>query len=613
MKPFASMFSRARTLRAGRLPGMVLLVVAALGSVGVIAREQRAGEDSARSMMRFSVDLGAAAVMGPYGTVAISPDGTRIVYPVRQDNGIQVLATRLLNQTDNILLPGTQNGSGAFFSPDGKWVGFYGRGRLRKVPVSGGPDSDVCWSYLRGGDWTKDGTIVFANFEGGLWRVPETGCDGGRLAQQLTTVEAGGTHRWPQVLPGGKAVLFTASRATGSYAEATLKVVFLETLESRELGIRGAFGRYVPSSADGTGHLLYLSGNQLMGVAFDPVRLRTLGDPVPLPLDPVVNPEKFTQLSFSETGTLAYISLATIPRWTIRWMDSSGKTEPLNPEPAMYYDPAVAPDGTPRMAFAANYGKGSDVYVFDWQRKTLLPLTRDGETKLSPVWAPDGRHILYSSSGSIRWVRADGSAESETLLRSNAVVRVLSIAPDGRHLAYNTLSQERQADILTIALDMSDPDHPKAGTPTPFLDTTADERGPSFSPDGRWLAYAAAGQIFVRPFPAGDPAVQVSVQGGSNPQWSGTGRELFFENGARIMMAEYAIEGGTFKLAQEPRPWSEQQIYSVPGYDWNFSPHGDGKRFGFFTQPLRRDGNMTLHAVFLLNYFDELRRTVPRK
>jgi Tol biopolymer transport system component/predicted Ser/Thr protein kinase len=590
----------------------------ALGAASFIA--WRATRPVEHPLVRLSVDLGPDAVAGERTTAAISPDGTRIAFRARAADGKQMLAIRSLDQSQGIVLPGTENAADPFFSPDGQNVGFVASGKVKKVSVQGGaPVTLADSSNSRGASWGEDGNIVAAlSGNVGLSLIPEAGGTP-RPLTKLGTGEA--THRWPQVLPGGKAVLFTLSGTTATFEDATLAVASLETGQVTNLKRRGAFGRYVPSNGS-TGHLLYLDQGVLFGVPFDPTRLEMRGSPVPLLEDVAADaPTAGGQFDVSRNGTLLYLAgKGAAQTWTAAWLDSMGKTQPLLSKSGSYYTPRISPDGQ-RVVVAVSMGKGEDLYVYDPQHDSMTRLTFKEGGSTFPVWAPDGKHIAYRISGAgtyrIEWIRSDGGGEPQILLDSKNDVRTFSFTPDGRRLAYFEIDPETGNDLWTLPIDISDPEHPKAQKPEVFLRTPLSEQQPEFSPDGRWMAYTSnesgRAEIYVRPFPGPGGKWQVSSEGGTDAKWSRNGRELFFETPTpdnRIMVADYAVKGDSFAVVGKPRLWSDVHIYGPSYVHKDLTP--DGKRFVVFLRPEAAPGiKGNLHLTFLLNFFEELRRRAP--
>jgi len=573
----------------------------------------RATQPAERPLLRFSADLGPDAVAGPRTTAAISPDGTRLAYLVRPAGGTVMLATRLMDQSKPVILSGTENAADPFFSPDGQWIGFFADQHLRKVSIQGGAPNTLCEApEMRGAAWGEDGNIVFTPaIASGLARVPETG----GVPQSLTKPEkAEISHRWPQILPGGRAILFTGSIAAAGFDDANIEVLFLKTGQTRIVQRGGYYGRYLPS-----GHLVFVHQGTLFAVPFDLGRYETRGMPAPI-LEDVAGDTGTGggQLNFSRTGTLVYLSgKSSAAVGALFWLDAAGKKEPLLPAARMF-SPRFSPDGK-RLAFSSS----GDISVYDLARGSTTRLTvSQNASNQYPVWTPDGRHIVYApTSGNIWWVRSDGSGQPQLLYAPKTGGAVPgSFSPDGRLLAFHQAGADASRDLFTLPLDTTDPDHPKAGAPELFLATKGQDVEPAFSPDGRWLAYATNESgifhVFVRPFPEGAKGggqAQISTTPGRFPLWSRTARELFYlALDGRIMVVPYTVDGRNF-LPGKPRPWSAGQIAltgNLPPYD--LAP--DGKRFALFPvagAASEGEGKPNLHMTFLLNFFDELKRRMP--
>ena len=387
------------------------------------------------------------------------------------------------------------------------------KAKLKKIAASGGAPVILANSVNpRGASWGEDGTIVAAlTNTGGLFRIPASGGTPQPLTQ-LGTGEA--THRWPQMLPGGKALLFTASSNVSNYESASIEMVTLKTGEKRILQSGGYFGRFAPS-----GHLLYVHEGVLFAVPLgaagdasqDVSGFKPQGAPVPILEDVAsLSSSGAGQFDISRTGVLVYRRGKAGPEtWLLEALDASGskKIQPQLSRPAAYFSLRFSPDGR-RLALGIE-GKGLDLYTYDVQTDALSRLTFSGAFSLDPVWTADGGHIAFRSADGgkffISWVRSDGASGVQMLLEGKKDFRVSSISPDGRRLAYEQNSDETNLDVWTLPLDVTDPDHPKPGKPEPFAHTTANEVHAAFSPDGRWMAFASdesgVYEVYVRPFP----------------------------------------------------------------------------------------------------------------
>ena len=248
----------------------------------------------------------------------------------------------------------------------------------------------------------------------------------------------------------------------------------------------------------------------------------------------------------------------------------------------------------------------SDIYVYDLERARTSRLTFTGSAR-APAWAPDGNHVVFGEPASgLFWMRADGAGAPQHLLKGKTFLSPWSFSPNGRRLAYIEQDPEMARDIWTLPLDLTDPDHPKPGEPELFLRTPKDELLPSFSPDGRWIAYRSNesenNEIWVRPFPASrEGKWQISSGGGLYPFWSKNGRELFYETADnRIMVVDYTVNGASFD-AGRARPWVDKELFYPGALNLDLAP--EGKCFAVFTLPERTSGEKgSVHVTMLLNF-----------
>ncbi|MEQ1949647.1 MAG: protein kinase, partial [Bryobacteraceae bacterium] len=531
-----------------------------------------------KPLVRLDVDLGPNVSLGsPAGsTIILSPDGSRIVYA---SNGR--LFTRRLSEINATELNGTEAAFSPFFSPDGQWVGFFQAGTLKKSSVVGGVPialADVRQNAA-GASWGDDGNIIAAlGFPGPLESIPASGGMPKPVTRLASQERA---HRWPKVLPGGKAVLFEVTDAGRTVdASRRIDVVSLVDGTRKTLVTRAGFPQYSSS-----GHLLYISQGTLFALRFDPERLEVSGTPVPL-LDGVrYSPfYGYADLDLARDGTLIYRTGQLAAGVTVEWLDATGKTQPVLKTLGIYRRPRLSPDGQ-YLALDGGDGSGDDIWTYDLHRQTLNRLTFAGKNTVAAnaIWSQDGGVIFFKSNAGISWIPANGAQAPKTLVESKGTVYPYSLTPDGKRLAYfgspTSVAGERY-DIFTVAIQ-SDGKEPKAGKPEPFLETPADERHPVFSPDGRWIAYSSdesgIHEVYVRAFNDKGGKWLVSSGGGVYPVWSRASRELFFRTeDQQIMVVSYAIQGESFVL-DKPRVWTQRRLASI-GTTPNYDVTPDGKR-----------------------------------
>jgi Tol biopolymer transport system component/predicted Ser/Thr protein kinase len=602
--------SRSRLGGAGWIAAAVLVV--ALGvALWALWRAQKPAD---RPLTRLDVDLGADVSLpapGAASSVAISPDGTRLVYA---SGNPPKLFTRRLDQPKPTELPGTEGATAPFFSPDGQWVGFRARGKLNKISVEGGavvPLADL--SNFSGASWDQDGSILVSEGLGrGLVRIPSGG-------GPPETVEGLGKGEialaYPQLLPGGKAILFVADTALDE-DRLTIEVLTLGDHRRKIVARGGASARYLATS-DGAGYLIYVNKATLFAIPFDLDKLETRGTAVPV-LDDVAYMSMLGtgQFDFSRTGTMVYRRSsggASAMTTTLRWVGPTGREEVLLAKPGGYDSPNLSPDGK-RVALTIAEGGSSDVWVYDPQRDPMTRLTFGGGVYLSPIWSPDGQYVVFGrlTGGGIFQTRADGAGQPQALTQSKSLQAPSGFTPDGKRLAYVEAAPNAQVQVWTVPLE-DQGGQLKAGNPEQFLRSNFTDAVPAFSPDGRWLAYlsneSGMYEVYVRAFPPPSSGQggkwQISNNGGRAPRWSRNGHDLLYQSGDQIMAVSYTAKSGTF-LPDKPRVW----IAKLGGTAWDLAP--DGKRVMVVTPVVSAEAPKQEHeVVFLENFFDELRRRVP--
>jgi serine/threonine-protein kinase len=537
--------------------------------------------------------------VGP--TAVLSPDGHVLVFIARGASGGRwQLYARRLDELKARVLAGTEGAYAPFFSPDGSSVGFFAGGQLSKVALDGGTVTPICPAEeARGGTWSEAGTIVFApRPEGALFSVS---ADGGAPAQLTTLDSASGetTHRWPQFLPGGTTVIFTAHAESGRAGN-----VVAQTADGRRSVVHrgGLFGRYAPS-----GHLLYLNEGKLFAAPFDVKALTVTGRAVPV-VEEVAHAvlSGTAQYSFSNTGLLTYRRDRSRNR-LLEWMDASGQVRPLRAVAAEYQEARFAPDGG-RLLLVIGEGSQSDVWVYDIARDAMTRVTFDADNDWAPIWSPDGTHVAYSSwrpdvgTFNLFVQRAGGGGEPQRLTTSRNRQLAIEWHPDGKQILFAEDRAGTGSDLMLLPIALTAEGVPKTGTPRALLDSPSNELAGEFSPDGKWLAYTSdesgRSEVYVRPFPAQAGRWQASTEGAEWVEWRANGQLFYGRSEEVVMRVPYRIDGSTF-VAEKPQVWMR-----IPqGVSW-VEPSMDGTRAAAIRSEDARPESM----VLVVNFFERLRR-----
>jgi len=546
------------------------------------------------------------------------PDGRSILFSAAEGDR-QQLYIRSVDRLGATALPGTQGGSMPFTSPDGRWVGFWSSGALKKVPIDGsGPAAMICETPLPyGASWGADDTIVFSRSREGLWRVPAAG---GTAQAVIKTERTKGETKLlsPQILPGDGAILFTVIHTPFPTWDDDTEIVVqvLATGERKVLVHGGADARYLPS-----GHLLYLRKSTLMAVPFDVQRLAATGGAVAVIADVMqsVNTPNETseggagQFSVSTTGSLLYApgGIFPDPERSLAWVDRNGAAQPLPLSARPYLNPRISPDGRRFLVWTQG---DRHVWAHDLSRGVTTRLTFEGRNARA-IWTPDGTRITYGSAVAVTenlfWRSSDGSGTTERLASSERQQAPGAWTPDGRTLVFMESDGATGFDIWTLSLDGDRKPHP-------FLQTPFNELYPDLSPDGRWLAYVSnqsgRAEVYVQPYPGPGARQQISVDGGTAPAWSRDGRELFYITALSVggqaaltkmmvvpVQSKPAFTAGTPRLLFEGRYGATSNIR---GYD--VAPDG---RF-LMVQQKDRPPMRVAEMIIVQNWVEELKQRV---
>ena len=461
------------------------------------------------------------------GPPAISPDGSRLVFSARDEQSKTLLYVRPLSALTAQPLAGTDDASYPFWSPDGREIGFFSGGKLRKVDASGGPPQIICDATIgRGGAWSKSGVIVFA--PGPSDSLLQVSAEGGKPepASKLDITRGENSHRWPYFLPDGRHFLFWA-RSSRGVQEHVVYVGSLGSMDAKELMKSESMAVYVPD------YLLSMRGQTLMAQPFNARRLESTGVPVPIAEHVAVNSTSNHPIfSASDSGTLVYQAGDAQAGWRLTWVTRDGKQTGAFAELEAYVDPAISPDGKRLAVGMLNSQGGGDVWIFDLLRSIKTRLTFGPAIQRYPKWSPDGKRIFYGSNGKggfhIYSKAADGSGPEQVVMEGDeAFAFPESVSPDQHYLAYIRLSPDRKTGTDIWALPLTG-----ERKPFPVVQSAFDDREAEISPDGRWMAYSnnesGRSEVYVTAFPGGGAKWQASSNGGEVPKWRRDGKELFF-------------------------------------------------------------------------------------
>lgn len=478
-------------------------------------------------LVRFSVTP-PSGLRSDFVELAVSPDGRRLLI-AEGPQGSRRVWLRRLNDDDVADLPALQGTQGHFLSPDGGSVAFVEEGKLRTMPVGGGPANTLATlppgPFMDGGSWGRRGTIVYAGGEAaGLWSVPVTG----GAPRRLTTPPEGTDDAHPSFLPDGQSFLF--ERRTG---RDSLPLVMIGTLEGEveQVGtLRGRHPQWVSDvlmyvTADGTVNAVPLEGRQPVG---DPVAVLTM--PVP------VRGPRGVAFAASHAGVFAFVESA--PRMSeIVMVERTGQARPLTGTLRSYGTPVAAPTGSAVAADITASDGSSDIYIYD-AGGTSRRVTRDGRSQ-TPAWHPGGSALAWATrveaEGRLMFQRLDATDTARVVSAAPGMIRPLSFNARGDSVRAVVLAPRSAPSLVSIDL--------ATGGATPYHNEPG-ERSASVSPDGHWVTYIGSedgtNQVFVRPARAAGPVLRISEAGGEQPRWGRGPGTLLYRDSASVVEVQLA-------------------------------------------------------------------------
>jgi Tol biopolymer transport system component len=501
-------------------------------------------------------------------------------------------------------LPGTNGATYPFWSPDGRFVGFFADKKLKKTEVATGTLQNVCDAIEgRGASWSQRDVIVFAAAAFGP--LSEVSAAGGKPVQ-VTSVERNDiTHRNPHFLPDGKRLLFFRGSAKRSEKTNGIFSLDLETRKVEQIASEQGEGIYVEP-----GYLVFVRDGNLMAQPIDANRLRTSGQAVPIAEKVLFNTDRYTGgYSLSATGLLVFDGGSGIVKSQLTWFDIQGKSLGTVSEPASFISISISPDGKRAAARILGIDTHTQLWIYDVNRGIASRFTGGSEDFTSGTWSPDGRFVSYTTGGGSTFLYlqpADASSEPQKLSTTQSVPIPASWSPNGEMIVFT--SQTSMGGDLWI--------QPLNGDKKayPFLATPANEIAGTISPDGHWIAFVSdeSGryELYVTSFPSAGVKRQISSDGADAPQWLNGGSELAYINAERkLIVVSVNVKGQEFALGQSHLLFGGKPLPSLPHNpnDWDAPVYitPDGKRM---LLPVPVETNASPSLTLVTNWTAALQR-----
>ena len=564
-----------------------------------------------RPVLRYDLTFDSSEAIAPGGSyvtrIALSPDARRLAYI----GGTRAqLLIRPRNQLHATALAGTEGATSPFFSPDGQRVGALTEGAVHLISLNGGEPITLKSDLIgvAGASWARD-SFIYVDGRG-LEALLRLEAKAGAPVQHFTSLDEASheiDHTWPDVLPNGKGVVFTVTRAANNVSDVGrtyfIAVAEIPSGKHRIIVNDAMFARYAAS-----GHLLYVTTDRrLMVVPFDQNSMTVSGEPTMLAESMRLGSFGSADLIVSPTGTLIYGTGASEGKPDFVWVGRDGKAELFDSTwRGFFWNPAISPDGTQLVA-EQNIDGGNSIWIKRLDRGAAVRLTFENNLIGAATWTPDGRALTFGSivgaSPGLWTKRADGNAQASLVFRDKRGMRAPRWSPDGRWLVFTTFPGQPGAGDIVGA---------RPGVDTvavPLVASRFTENAPNFSPDGKYLAYTSdesgREEVYVVPFPKTDAAKwQVSTRGGTEPVWSHSGKELFYRNADADMVAVSVETTLTFSIR------SATTLFPTANFRANsdfaqYAVSADDRRFLMIRNSAP---NTAERLVVVENWFQELAR-----
>jgi Tol biopolymer transport system component len=587
------------------VPALVLGGLAAITILGAIdlLRERPAGPHAGSRIpaTRFSVVPAAQGDLD--GFPAVSPDGRTLVYALAAGTGTSQLWLHSFDTGDTRGLPGTDYAEDPFFSPDGRWIGYFARGSLRKIEVATGLSQAIApASDSRGGCWSEGNNIIFApNSSSPLFSVSAQGGTPVKLTQ-LAPAEKQESHRYPIPLPGGKAIVYT-SQSGAPIGQG----IFWRSLRGGET--KRLLNDAARTAYDPRGYLLYLHQGTLVGQRFDAEHGALSGNPFPIAEHVGTDPQKSARDWFGAGAGLLAFRVGLNPQTQLRWFDRSGHPLGDLTSPAHYDEIELSRDGR-RAVVQSSTPDAREVWVYDAagkDRGTRLTF----EDSSTAAWAPDGRRVCYTVARSSGWAlackSADGGGTEEDILVRPDSATFDSASPVEPLMAFDDPNEQGGQDIWLVSMDAGH-------AARPFVKSQAMEGHARFSPDGRLIAYTSDEdgilQVYVKELNGAGSRWQLTTAGGDEPSWRADGKEMYYLGADRFLHAvpvrslQPFTAGESVALFRIVHP-----LLSITGTRAIYSPAPDGRSF-LVNTPLGDESEPGFRVI--LNWVPPATSAIPK-